>query len=291
MKKLFNVVTPVLMLCANFAFAHALVIDDSDNYTMMEQAQAALEDNTLPDIAEIGNEDIESALVTDNLQEELQEENAILLSKLQGLQQEVQELRGQLEVQTHDINTIKQQQLAFYQDLDKKLEAQLQAEEKKSEKNPTPAAVEEKPINNLPIVKVQPVANPKKRSNPADEQISYLAAYELIKTKQYGKALYAMQEFVNNYPNSGYAPNAEYWCGEIYLLNKNYQEAISKFETVVQKYPQASKTAASLLKIGYALSALNKNAEAKTRLTQVIKNYPDSPAAELAQMKLQSLRN
>ncbi len=32
--------------------------------------------------------------------------NAVLLDKVQGLQQEVQELRGQLEVQAHDLKII-----------------------------------------------------------------------------------------------------------------------------------------------------------------------------------------
>lgn len=291
MRKSVGVLSLMMLFNANIVFAEAIVVDDSNNYTMIERAETALEGSLPEDVYNL-NEDIESALVSDNLQDELQEENAILLYKLQGLQQEVQELRGQLEVQTHDLNKLKQQQLAFYQDLDKKLESKLQLKENKAEKNiqTKQDQKEEQPVQNLPLVEARTPVTPKlKRNNPADEQISYLAAYEFIKTKQYEKALYAMQDFVNNYPQSGYAPNAEYWCGEIYMLKKNYPQAIKKFETVVQKYPHASKTAPSLLKIGYALTALNKTSEAKTRLNQVVRNYPDTPAAELAQIKLQSL--
>ena len=36
---------------------------------------------------------------------------------------------------------------------------------------------------------------PVSRVNPADEQISYLAAYELVKNKRYDDALNAMQYF------------------------------------------------------------------------------------------------
>ena len=48
-------------------------------------------------------------------------DNAKLIDKIQSLQQEVQELRGQLEVQAHDLKLLQQQQVAFYKDLDARL--------------------------------------------------------------------------------------------------------------------------------------------------------------------------
>ncbi len=43
------------------------------------------------------------------------------MNKIQGLQQDIQELRGQLEIQTHDLKSLQQQQLAFYKDLDTRM--------------------------------------------------------------------------------------------------------------------------------------------------------------------------
>ena len=73
------------------------------------------------------------------------------------------------------------------------------------------------------------------------------------------------------------------------MVQKNYPEAIQHFEVVLNQYPSSSKTAASLLKIGYALAASGKESEAKQKLNQVIKSYPDSPTAQLATAKLKAL--
>ena len=59
----------------------------------------------------------------------------------------------------------------------------------------------------------------------------------------------------------------------------------------MQQFPASSKSAASLLKIGYALAAMGKKEEAIARLQQVIKNYPDTNTAQLAKAKLESITN
>lgn len=285
MNKLFTIIILSLLCIIKPACAEVPIIEDSDHFTMMEEAQAALEDSLSND--KFDSEDEESALVADNIQNNPNEENAILLDKLQGLQQEVQELRGQIEVQAHDLNLLQQQQLAFYKDLDKRFDSKTV--EQNDKKHITPLTPEEKIDDQVKLPQNSFHTTKPKRNNPADEQISYLAAYELIKNKQYDTALIAMQEFAINYPHSGYTANAQYWCGELYLIKKNYSEAIKKFETVVQQFPSSSKTAPSLLKIGYALAALDRKPEAKKRLSQVVRNYPDTPTAELAQIKLKNL--
>jgi tol-pal system protein YbgF len=126
-------------------------------------------------------------------------------------------------------------------------------------------------------------------SNPADEQISYLAAYELVKNKKYDDALSAMQNFVAKYPQGGYTANAHYWLGELYMVKKDYSEAIKHFDIVLEQFPSSSKCSASMLKIGYALAASGKTTDARTKLLEVLKKYPDTSTAELASTKLQSL--
>lgn len=149
---------------------------------------------------------------------------------------------------------------------------------------PPPAAVQqEKPINKGLI------STANARSNPADEQISYLAAYELVKNKRFDDALVAMQAFVTQYPQGGYTANAQYWLGELYMVKNNYPKAIDHFEIVLKQFPSSSKAAACTLKIGYALAASGKDNEARLRLQQVLKNYPDTPTAQLAATKLESL--
>jgi tol-pal system protein YbgF len=265
------------------------VVDDSENFALLDQ-QAAYQ-RPVSKLSSYGNEE-ETPLATDNANT-ASTNNATLLTKVQGLQQEIQELRGQLEVQAHDLKLLQQQQLAFYKDLDARLRHE-------PGNNPTPTPSADLNLSDPGTTKApnntsttQPVVtlpvNNTSRINPADEQISYLAAYQLVKNKKYDDALVAMQTFVSKYPQGGYTANAQYWLGELYLVKKDYPAAITHFETVLQQFPTSNKSAASQLKIGYALAAAGKKEEAIARLQKVISDYPNTNTAQLAKTKLESL--
>lgn len=282
--------------------AEAPVVDDSENFAILDEQQAAMEQSVAKAQLDM---DEEIPLAKDDNQGG--GDNAELLDKIQGMQQEIQELRGQLEVQSHDLKLLQQQQLAFYKDLDARLRnnpataksAQAPAPTAPTELavgSPTPSSVKTPEPAPTPAVAPAPQPTPTPvaaalpgKSNPADEQISYLAAYDLVKNKRFDDALTAMKNFVTNYPQGGYTANAHYWLGELYMVKKNYPEAIEHFDVVLKQFPTSSKAAACSLKIGYALAASGKPAEAKKRLQQVISNYPDTPTAQLAAAKLKSL--
>lgn len=275
-------------------YAEAPVVDDSENFALLDEQQAAYEQPVARAHArETSDYDEESALARDTTEVSSHSNgnNAVLLDKVQGLQQEIQELRGQLEVQAHDLKLLQQQQLAFYKDLD----ARVRNEPiKTAKKDPAPTDLTVASNQTTPNATAQPqpvgaVINHTVRSNPADEQISYLAAYELVKNKKFDEALNAMQAFVTKYPQGGYTANAQYWLGELYMVKKNYPGAIERFEVVLQQFPSSSKSAASMLKIGYALAASGHKEDAIMRLQQVVKNYPDTNTAQLAKAKLESL--
>lgn len=301
-------------------WAEAPVVDDSENFAIIDEPQMDNASVVRPkyeqpqmEHAEIDNpqndkyrldvaqDDDGPALAKDDEANNTRasfNDNANLLDKVQGLQQELQELRGQIEVQAHDLKMLQQQQLAFYKDLD----ARLANSAGKAEANnaPTPLSMD-KPVVQQPVktapssstrnnaVVVPVAANPASRVNPADEQISYLAAYELVKNKHYDEAVTAMQAFSNKYPQGGYTANAEYWLGELYMVKKLYPQAVEHFDVVLKKFPSSSKSAASLLKTGYAYAALGNNVEARKRLQQVVKNYPGTSTAQLANLKLEAI--
>ncbi|MBA2652426.1 MAG: tol-pal system protein YbgF [Tatlockia sp.] len=280
-------------------FAEAPVVDDSENFAILDEQQAAVvQPVAKAQLDQDGDEEV-VALARDTHNGSTGN-TADLVNKIQGLQQDIQELRGQLEVQTHDFKLLQQQQLAFYKDLDTRMRGPNSAVQSAelapkqdpalgptaqianiSQANPELAASNEKLVNaTLP--------NPA-RGNPAEEQISYLAAYELVKNKHFDEALTAMQAFINQYPHGGYTANAQYWLGELFMVKRDFPKAIEHFEIVLRQFPSSSKAAASTLKIGYALAASGKDNEARSRLQQVLKNYPDTPTAQLATIKLESL--
>jgi len=286
----------LLAICFAFllpfsVFAEAPVVDESENFALLDEQNPAAEQPAAHAYDDDASD--QPALAQDNTVES-PHKNADLLAKIQGLQQDIQELRGQLEVQAHDLKQLQQQQLDFYKDLD----ARIRHEPIKAAKNtpPTDMNVGPTPATEpaaLPVPSSKTIAAPipttSASGNPADEQISYLSAYELIKNKRYDEGLTAMQAFVAHYPDGGYTANAQYWLGELYMVKKEYAQAIEHFNVVLQQFPSSSKSSASLLKIGYALAASGKKEDAKARLLQVVKTYPDTQTARLAATKLQSL--
>lgn len=277
--------------------AQAPVVDDSDNFAMIEEQQATIKSprsakyDTENSYSHNSNslDDDELPLAIDDGNKSNGPTDLKLIDQIHALQKEVQELRGQVEVQAHDLKLLQQQQLSFYKDLDGRL------------KTPAAQTAQVKPEATVPAVipnptpKTQKILSPKAQSismgsnNPADEQISYLAAYELVKNKRFDEALAAMQNFVVQHPKGGYTANAHYWLGELYMVKNNYPKAIEQFTVVLDEFPTSSKSAASNLKMGYALAASGRKTEAIARLQQVVNKYPDTAAAQLAAVKLDSL--
>lgn len=223
------------------SWAMAPVVEDSDRFAMMDEqaydAPAAFQsskyDDGFSDDAPLAKEDNSAPAYKEPSNDF--KDSAKLIDKVQALQQQVQELRGQLEVQAHDLKLLQQQQLAFYKDLDTRLSASGTKMTQNKPLTIAPPAVAPKPT--MPVVKtsaapvyVAPKANAVvSRGNPADEQISYLAAYELLKNKKFDEAIAAMQTFVQKYPRGGYTANAEYWLGELYLQKKGLSRGDSAF--------------------------------------------------------------
>jgi tol-pal system protein YbgF len=280
------------------AFSEAPVVDESENFALFDQQQAANHAPVVHNNNRYNRSTEETPLAHEDVSDAPSENNrAELLSKVQGLQQDIQELRGQLEVQTHEVKALQQQQIEFYKDLDTRLR-QGSAASIKPHQEPNSLSVNTAAPNASKTASAsieQPIATPIASTpslpsgNAANEQKDYLSAYELISNKQFDEALPAMQAFANKYPQGGYTANAQYWMGELYMVKKNYNEAIQHFELVLQQFPSSSKSSASMLKIGYALAAAGEINAAKQRLKTVIQQYPDTHAAQLAMVKLESI--
>ena len=276
---------------ANASYAAAPVIDDSENYAVFKSEGEQHSSSHHPIQQYASNE--EEPLVKSMPKDESGAQQS-LTSQINSMQQEIQALRGELEVQAHAIETLKH----------KLNKVTVQSATTNTQPKPAvPASLkdavvtsthttnshEAKKTTDNPILKPQVFDPTPNSKNPADEQVAYLAAYDLVKSKRYNEALTAMENFVKQYPRSGYTANAEYWIGELFLARNMPAQALQHFENVLSQYPHSSKAAASALKIGYALAAMGQREEASSRLKDVIKKYPDTTAAQLAKTKLDSL--
>ena len=123
-----------------------------------------------------------------------------------------------------------------------------------------------------------------------DERSAYQAAFDTLKSGQYVESARQFQDFLAQYPDGTYAPNALYWLGESYYVTQNYDLAQQQFQTLLQRYPTHDKASAALLKLGLAQYGAKQYDAAEATLTAVQQQYPGSDAATTAADRLQAIR-
>jgi tol-pal system protein YbgF len=245
-----------------------------------------------------------------------------MLADLEQLQREVQQLRGEIEVQGHTLGEIQRRQRELYMDVDRRVHALESggggAPPMSDQFQEMPAAppLPEPPVTTggppgpppLPVGEPRPLpaggppapaaggppplaaGAPAVAVDPVAEREDYEQALNILKEGRYAEAADAFRKFLSQYPASGYADNAQYWLGESYYVTRQYDTALSEFRKVVQDYPQSSKGADAQLKIGYIQYEKRDWAAARETLTELINLYPDSTAARLANERLQRMK-
>jgi len=209
--------------------------------------------------------------------------------EVQALRQENRQLRGDIELQTHDIEALKRKLKDQYFDFDQRI----------SEIGSTPKtdnAIASTPkLDEIPISKEQPLTivpvKPEK-SNPSEEKTVYSKAYDLLKPNQgkYEEAIVAFEKFLSKYPKSRYAPNAQYWMAEANYVREQYDAASKAFKKVIELYPRSNKVPGALLKLGYISDAQGNAVTAKKYLNRVISEFPSSPVVPMAKQRIKKIK-
>lgn len=154
-----------------------------------------------------------------------------------------------------------------------------------------PVHVAKLPERTLPTTRPSP-----RRSEHATGQSDVTAnrLYERAKheydTKNYEVAAVLFKQFLRDYPKSPLAGNSQYWLGETFYAQQQYEAAIVAFDEVIQKYGDNVKVPAAILKQGYAFAALDDSRNARFFLEQVQRKFPDSDEAKQAEAKLKTLK-
>src|SRR5262249_23316852 len=110
----------------------------------------------------------------------------------------------------------------------------------------------------------------------ADEQYKY--AFDLLRQANYPEAEAALKTFIQRHPDDPLAGNAKYWLGETYYVRGNYTQAAVTFAEGYQKYPNSSKAADNLLKLGMSLGEIGQKSDACKAFAQLSKQFPGAPA-------------
>ena len=196
-----------------------------------------------------------------------------LLKEVELLKADVAKLRGQAELQKHQLETMGKRQNDLYADLDQRLadvarNAQAAAA--------APAAA---PVADTPAVDAQTA-----------ETSAYDAALKLFRETNYTGAIAGFREFLKAYPGSAMAPNAHYWIGYSQYALKDYKASLATQQKLVATYPTNAKVPDAMLNIAANQIALDNLDGARKTLKEIVAKHPGTQAATLAAKRLSALQ-
>ncbi len=199
-----------------------------------------------------------------------------LLQRIEQLEKEVRYIRGELEIQRHQLEGLQQEPAVVGNPA---YPPPVTAPAQPSTASAPPSA----PLARTPAVpSVPPTAG-------GTEKADFDAALAEWREGRYSEAIAAWQRFLNAYPNGSLAGDAQYWLGEAYYISRDYNAAKEAFITLGLNAPQSARLPDALLKLGYIYGELGDIARAREVLQKLVQVYPDTQAASLAERRLQSL--
>jgi len=241
-----------------------------------------------------------------------------LLNQLEKLQGDVQQLRGEIEVQNHQLEEMQRRQKDLYLDIDRRLR-QLEPEQPAGAadvsappayqpplSNETPPSYQPPPSYETPpsyqapssYETPSPVAAPPVMAAPPpvapvnteEQQAEYEKALAILREGRYVEAATAFNRFLEKYPGSPYSDNAYYWLGETYYVTRDFDRSLAAFKQLVGAYPMSPKVPGAQLKIGYIHYEQKNWAAARQELGSLVTGYPGSTEARLADDRLQRMK-
>jgi tol-pal system protein YbgF len=191
-----------------------------------------------------------------------------MLGRLEQLQSEVQQLRGIVEEQSQTIAELQRKQGNMYSDLDERIQLLSSTNQSAAATVPAaatdtaqaaPAAVVATPAPAAqaataaaePVVESKPAETAVSAAPKASEKERYQAAYDTLRNGHNAQAISMFEALQSDFPAGEYGDNAQYWLGEAYKINREYDKARTAFNKVVSQYPNSPKVPDSLLKLGY----------------------------------------
>ncbi len=106
----------------------------------------------------------------------------------------------------------------------------------------------------------------------------YASGMEAYNSGYYDEAELAFQHILEQFPKDKLAGNAQYWLGEVYLKQNNYNKAIVAFKNGYEKYHDGNKAPDSLFKLGLTFKNQKENQKACIVLSSFSSEFPKANA-------------
>lgn len=128
--------------------------------------------------------------------------------------------------------------------------------------------------------------SPGERAGAENEASAFRSAYKVFLNGNYDRASVEFKRFVTNYPSTTLTPQAYYYLGESFYVQKHYDPAKQALEQVISRYPSSKYRSHALYKLGQIMLEIDQRSKAQELWNSIIQDYPDSPESTQAKEQL-----
>ena len=118
---------------------------------------------------------------------------------------------------------------------------------------------------------------------------SYTAAVRDLQTGKTELAYTEFTQYLQYFPNTELAANAQYYLGEISYNRNDYTGAVKAFDAVLERYPDNPKTPDAHYMKAMALMKSNQRSRAVGEFRILVQNYPHTEDARKALTQLRAM--
>jgi tol-pal system protein YbgF len=106
---------------------------------------------------------------------------------------------------------------------------------------------------------------------------------------QWSLSITGFEAYITAFPRSTQADDAQFYIGQTYYNDGNYQDAKESFDTAIETYPDGDVLPEAYYKRGLSLDRLGNTEEALASFRILIDRYPNSTMTTLAQQAINRL--
>jgi len=214
-----------------------------------------------------------------------------MLSQLESLQKEMQRLRGEIEVQTHTLEQIKQRQRDLYVDLDKRLQRTEALGVAGTTPSPPGPSTGSRRAASPPVEVIPPTERAASQTPPAGQpgaapltvEVAKRPPAEAPKPRATAPAQTEPAAAVGGDPA---AARAAYQRAFTLLKQGRYEQAVTAFNEFLATYPNSSYADNAQYWLAESYYVLRRFEQAIVEYQKLVANYPDSQKLTHSMLKI-----
>ena len=117
----------------------------------------------------------------------------------------------------------------------------------------------------------------------------YTSGFSDYRTGKYDLALQEFSDYLKYFPKTEFAPNVQFYIGDIYYRKQDYDNALQSFDAVLEQYSDNSKTKDAQYLKGLTLVQMGRRDAAAKEFRDLYAKYPGEEIAAKAKEQLKQL--